>query len=437
MAIKLRKKTIGWKDIIFVIYFMYMLDPFFINSIVSVHRLVYYFVAMLPLVFSLLSSNGKILLQKDLKLYLGMVLIYTGWVFLLSAILGGDLAYFSDYIKWIFKILNCCSLFMLWKWLYSSKNISLDFEMSFMYAVEIYVIISLFFIAFPSVKNGWINFIYNDKQPMYIILDDSYVTRYGLAGWSSFAEAYMVLFSSIFLFEKYIDESISKLSFSTKLIIMLIGSFLYGRFALVVLLFLIIIFVLYTIIREKKLWIFRRLCIILAAGVVITVFLYNYNDSTNAIISWAFEPILNYYSHKTLSVNSTYELSEMYKDFNPNIQELVIGSGRWYEIDGKPYKYTDVGFMRNIYFAGVLGAGFLYLCDFYLIYIYIRKLRDLKYEKGTILMIIFLIVVLIAADLKGNMAVTFVRYLLPLVLAKNYYIKIKYRKERCVNGRER
>lgn len=413
-----RKKN---RNFFLAFYFMYMLDPFFINSVMRLHRLVYYIIAITPVVVFIVEKQWNIKTKNAFKLFFELALIYTLWSFLMSGILGGDFWYASDYIKWIFKIINSCSLFIIWKNLYKKNRVTSDFETIFVNAVLLYILFSILFLLLPSLKTFWISFIYNDKQPLYIIQDSSYATRYGPAGWSSFSEAYMSLFGSLVLIGQYLRRSIPKKVFSIKIIILTTGCFLYGRFALVIQLLFLGIFILYTIIKEKKIWVLGGACIFAATGIGSIIFLYNYSTATKDVITWVFEPLLNFYTNKTFAVNSTYELANMYKYFSPSVHEILVGSGKWYELNGMPYKYTDVGFMRNIYFSGLLGSILLYGTDIYLINIFAKIFAEMNRGKGKRMMFILLLIILISADLKGSMAITFIRYLFPLILANFYY----------------
>ena len=63
----------------------------------------------------------------------------------------------------------------------------------------------------------------------------------------------------------------------------------------------------------------------------------------------------------------------------------------------------------------------MYGTDIYLINIFAKTFAEMNRGKGKWIMFILLLIILISADLKGSMAVTFIRYLFPLILANFYY----------------
>lgn len=421
--VSLNKCKVSLNELLLSLYFIYMIDPFFINAIVSIHRFVYYIVAIIPLFCVLIKSNGIIKTNKHVKAFGLIFILYSVIAFIMSAMIGGDFLYFSDYVKLVFKIVNGLSLFCIWRFLSKKHRIQKTFEEIFVNAIIIYIFSSILFLAFPAAKTFWVGFIYNDKIPMYILMEESYLTRYGLAGWSSFNEAYLMIFGCVVLISLYIRRIEGKKSFTLKMIVLMVGSFLYGRFALVIMLIILALFVLYTVIIQGKLWIFTRIMIAILFGVLLIVFMYGYSASTKAVVDWALEPLFNFLENGSFAINSTKQLSDMYTQFSPTIQEIFIGSGKWYESNGMPYKYTDVGFMRQIYFCGIFTSALLYMSDVYLIYWFAYTFKKVANKSGSYLLTIFYLVILIAADMKGYMPLTFMRYLIPLIMANSYYAK--------------
>lgn len=427
---KIKKDQNYINNILLTFFFMYMIDPFFVNSIASLNRIGYYLLVFLIIILGIFLHEGRIVINRELVLFFTIFGVYFVISLSVSTLLSGEYDYVIELIKLIFKIMSNISLYLVWERLYKSGYTEKNFEEVFVNAIILYVISTFLFIIVPSFKDFWIGFIYNDRQPLFIIQEAGYKTRYGIAGWSSFAEAYMTLFGMILLISLYLRNELSKVEFTVKMIFMLCGSFFYGRYALVVMILILGLFVLFTIVQQRKFWMIRRIFIIAICASLIVLGMYN-NQSTKAIIQWAFEPILNYFENGTVKVNSTFELSEMYRLFSPTVKELLVGSGRWYEHDGLPYGYTDVGFMRNIYFGGVGLSLFLYLMDVYLIFLLNKYFSRNSSKSGSIFLSVCLVIILISADLKGNMAVVFIKYVLPMILAN-----ICYNKKRKVNNTE-
>lgn len=406
------------------LYFTYILDPFFINSIVQINRLIYYFFALLPVLYTLV-KNPKIVMDKSEKWISCCLIIIMIWAFIMSGLIAEDLYFFSDMIKLLFKIIASVGAFIVWHNLFDKRKITWNYEKVFVYAISVYILSSVLFWLMPPLREFWVGLIYNDRQPTYILEMPSYATRYGLAGWSSFGEAYMVLFGELAVIVLQEKEELSKLQFIILNMIMLVGTFMYGRFALIVVMIILIIWLSYTLFIQKKIWILNVLSVVLIIGFSVIILLYN-NESTKVIIEWAFEPYLNYLAVGHFSINSTSELIEMYISFNPTAIETIFGVGKWYETSGVPYKLTDVGFMRNIYFGGIGFCLLLYGIDLFISYKYAYTIECRKSFKK--IMFIILTIVIIATDLKGSMTFNYMRYVIPLIMANKYYMRNQYGK---------
>lgn len=410
------KNKINRQNVFLVFYFTYMLDPFFINSFVVINRLTYYAIALLPIFYTLI-RNRKLTVDKNILICIIAIMC---WSLFMSGLVAGDLYHFSDMTKLLFKVLAAIGMFIVWRNRYEKKLVTWSYEKVFAYAIATYILFSILFWAVPLSKTFWMSLIYNDRQSQYILEMASYGTRYGLAGWSSFGEAYMVLFGEVSVIVMNQKRELSKPQFIILNMIMLIGTFLYGRYALVVMAIILTIWVINTVFVQKKIWILNVLIGSILIGLFVISCLYN-NDSTRVIIEWAFEPILNYMAVGHFTVNSTAELNEMYKTFNPSATELIIGVGKWYEDSGLPYKLTDVGFMRNIYFGGIGFCGLLYGTDLLLSY----KCSSSMHCSNSFKRLVFIIfcILLVSADLKGSMAFNFMRYIIPFIMANKYYLR--------------
>lgn len=423
MKINLNRTIIS--NMLLVMYVLYMIDPFFINSIASINRVIYYIFAIMPILYNFI-KHYKLMLNVTTHMILKGIVILVIWSFGISCIISHDFGYFIDLIKLLFKVIAGIGIYLIWKDKYIKKKITWSYERIFSYAVLLYIISSIVFIIYPYAKEFWVNLIYNDRQPMYIILDPSYATRYGLAGWSSFGEAYMVIFGVISIIVMQMKKEISLCEFSILNMFMLIGTFLYGRYAMAIVFLIIIIYGIYLLFAKRNLWLFNILAVCLGIGVYFILLLYNYNDSTRLIIEWAMEPIISFLETGSFSVNSTAQLEEMYISFSPSAMEIITGVGRWYEASGLPYGLTDVGFMRNLYFGGFAFCIFVYGLDIYVAYKCAMSITSVRSSKK--ILFVFLLIIIISADLKGSMTITFLRYVIPLLLANRLY-------ERCIDGK--
>lgn len=73
------------------------------------------------------------------------------------------------------------------------------------------------------------------------------------------------------------------------------------------------------------------------------------------VIEWAFELFINWSKHGSLNSGSTTDLQTMYI-FPDNIKTWLIGDGRILGNNGGFYKDTDVGYIRSLFYWGIIGS---------------------------------------------------------------------------------
>ncbi|MBR1793036.1 MAG: hypothetical protein IJ764_05290 [Bacteroidales bacterium] len=109
---------------------------------------------------------------------------------------------------------------------------------------------------------------------------------------------------------------------------------------------------------------------------------------------WAFEIYYNYTFGKGFETSSTNRLKEMYV-FPSSIKTWLLGDAQYLNADNTYYMHTDVGYLRCIYYYGVIGL-LIFLCSQVLI---IGGIKNVVGRQVS-LPVIFLLVVLIV-NLKG------------------------------------
>lgn len=115
-------------------------------------------------------------------------------------------------------------------------------------------------------------------------------------------------------------------------------------------------------------------------------------------------------------IGSVKKLLEMYKIFPRNWKTFIIGDGIWENQDGSYYMQIDVGYLRMIFFNGILGMLFKIFFNYKLTCIKDIKLKELS----NIMFLLFLIL-----NLKGD-----ILYLsISLYLYIFYLLYNKYQKE--------
>lgn len=83
-------------------------------------------------------------------------------------------------------------------------------------------------------------------------------------------------------------------------------------------------------------------------------------DRFEKIFSWALEIFINFFAGDGMQSSSTDTMFSMYV-FPDNIKTWLIGDGFYEMSDGSYYKGTDIGFLRQIYYYGIIGLVFYWV----------------------------------------------------------------------------
>ena len=101
---------------------------------------------------------------------------------------------------------------------------------------------------------------------------------------------------------------------------------------------------------------------LIVAFMGIMIYFFSENEE---MMRWIFELFINIRESSSFETDSTNVLKEMY--FLPdNIYALTFGEGRAINQDGSQYMHTDVGYIRNVYYWGIIGTLIYYLVLIYL-----------------------------------------------------------------------
>lgn len=105
------------------------------------------------------------------------------------------------------------------------------------------------------------------------------------------------------------------------------------------------------------------LCILIIPIVLILILFFMFpkiGESIQPLFNFAFEIFINYFEKGSAESASTNRLQEMYI-FPQDMKTWIIGDGLWSAPDGSGYyMHTDVGYLRLIYYFGLVGL-FVYL----------------------------------------------------------------------------
>lgn len=159
--------------------------------------------------------------------------------------------------------------------------------------------------------------------------------------------------------------------------------------------------------ESKRFW--GSMTIVLACTVPIIVYLYNTNAIIHDNLRFAFEGLFNFFEKGELSTGSTDKLKTMYV-FPETLKTWLIGDGYFSNPqDNDPYFIgkmkdgyymgTDVGYLRLIFYFGLIGLFAFSLFMFQSAKICGRKLRRQKALIYTLLLINFIVWFKVATDI--------------------------------------
>lgn len=305
----------------------------------------------------------------------------------------GDISYIVMLIGTILTLLRCLLLvYALYK---TKKEFLLDkYCEYFIEACCVYVAFTILFIIFPEFKSFWLNSVLDSyTEATYA----AYQFRYSLDGFAAFSSS--SLFSLAAIISGYLISNDKKASIAhiLKFIVVAGGCFFYGRIAFVG----IVLGALLMVLVKGNLM--KTLKIMLVVGVIVGVLisLLNYlgtiNESFVIWKNWAFAFVKQLFVEREIT---DYSFTHMFKDmyFLPDFTTFIAGDGRYTEVNGSYYMHTDVGYMRLMLYAGVIGVIITFIPVIYLL----RKTMSYSPSKTVKYMVIAIFVVWLVLEAKGD-----------------------------------
>lgn len=132
------------------------------------------------------------------------------------------------------------------------------------------------------------------------------------------------------------------------------------------------------LIKDPKAMIKTILLIVLVIAVLIFALMRlsaEFAAQLETLFEFAFEMFFNLAESGSMSTSSTDTLMTMYDAIPTTFKSWIIGDAKWDTATGY-YKGTDVGYLRNIWYFGVVGMGAL-------IYFYYKTLKIIFIERNT------------------------------------------------------
>lgn len=147
--------------------------------------------------------------------------------------------------------------------------------------------------------------------------------------------------------------------------------------------------------------------------IAVAAFVYLFAEN-EALIEWVFELFINFGDSGTMESASTNQLKEMYV-FPDNIKTWIIGDGLSVSADGGFYMGTDVGYIRSLFYWGIIGTTVYYLIQ-YLCY---RNIVKLGIDDNAKTYILFILIWLLIYSFKDFYNIDKLLVLFTVVLSLN------------------
>lgn len=279
-----------------------------------------------------------------------------------------------------------------------------------------YVLVTILFLLFPSLKMKWMNLIIMTPRSMELIHQPSYISRVswdGYAGFTSTVYSTIAVIICVYLIIEFykVYKRINKKYFIS-LIFALMGNAFYGRSGLLVSLLMLGIGLIYLIIMHKQYRIFYTIMGSVAILFVIVSVIANFNSTIASWYGWAMEPIISLFETGEIQTSSTNQLWDMW--FIPDLKTLIIGDGYYSSpLHSGYYMETDVGFLRPILFYGFFFTLFYYLIPIVIGVSLAKQNRESK------LLVFMLFLSIFIFEIKGEVIFKFLPIMVMLFIA-NY-----------------
>lgn len=139
-------------------------------------------------------------------------------------------------------------------------------------------------------------------------------------------------------------------------------------------------------------------------------------DTIEQLSNFAFELFINYEETGSASTASSDRLMEMYETMPDNLITWIIGDARWEGEDGSYYMHIDVGYLRNIFYFGIIGL--LTLLYFYASSLKRAIIHNRVLPQGNVLFFLSALAYVLILNLKGPADLFY--YIVPFMFCDSY-----------------
>lgn len=392
---------------------MYVNNPFYIAKIEGINKVLYYCFALLPLTGFL---SMRIRIEWGLLTHVVYVLAY---VFCAVIVIFVTSSYDIDYLIYLFRLLlNISAMYsfcQIWKYNYEYEKVTIHVGEIYIISLIIYIFGTIIFMILPNVKSIWMSIIslYGNLD---LVLRAEYVSRFGFSGFAGYLVSFQTVSGIIYVAYLMLTNLISMKRGSFYIIFLIIGCSFYGRTGLLAAIVVSFLFLFYYIFIKHHSILLLYVLELFGLLAVLFAFLYHVSKGVfRRYIQWAFELFITHQQHGKFTTSSLEEIKYFYKKFQPTIQILLFGEGHWFDKDGGYYGGADVGFMRNIYYGGIIYTIILYGIVIIFLVLLNEKLK-IEIKSGKRLLILLMLINMITFELKGDVTFSFIKAYIPLYM---------------------
>lgn len=164
-------------------------------------------------------------------------------------------------------------------------------------------------------------------------------------------------------------------------------------------------------------WVKNSITVMIVLGVALNLFdvaMRSASFDIDTLYSFAFEMFVNYAEKGELTTSSSTAMWDMYSTIPTTLKTWLIGDALWMSPDGGYYKHVDIGYLRALWYFGLLGTSMLFLYYYKTIKrtVYLNQL----FGKRSRFIALILFVYVLSLNLKGPCDLFY--YLAPLIFIK-------------------
>lgn len=352
-----------------------------------------------------LRKNTSVLSNKYLLRILGLFIVYFCVSFFAQFRNSDGME--TTFIKKSFDLI----LFMFSSFLICSLYIRNNRDVFFIKILELVVYtfmiqggVSLLFYFVPSLYTSYSSILRADINEG--ILSRAHLVELRLMGVGNAFFSGVIKYGVSFIilnFLRYNRASVfyrNNLFFYVSLVFIAVVGILTGRTFFIIIALMLVFHLLFNIRRFDKL-IIRAIGLPVILALAIGPFIFLFNNFLEVgrfdkTFNFAFELFYNLQDDEGLSTHSSEKTLSMYV-WPDNLQTWLFGDGKFQLSDGNYYMDTDVGYVRLIYYFGVIGT----LVFFFIQYKLLRYVKELTTKYNLKLMFAFIFLWLIILNLKG------------------------------------